>query len=95
MGMAGRRRRDAGPAELGPFAKGSPGGHALAPGEVGGMETARRKSGEDLVGGEDPELLLLASDVDLHDLLIGVAEALASLAPLSPSAGRKARWPVP
>ena len=43
----------------------------------------------------DPELLLLTRDVDLHDLLIGVAAALASLAPLSPSAGRRARRPGP
>ena len=84
--MAGRRRRHAGAAELGPFAKGSPGGHALAPGEVGGMETARRKSGEDLVGGEDPELLLLALG---GTGAIGAAAYVA----LTLSAGKKAGAP--
>ena len=52
------------------------------------MEAAGGKPGEDLIRSEDPELLLLARDVDLHDLLIGVAESLASLAPAHPI-GRK------
>jgi hypothetical protein len=59
------------------------------------MEAAGGQAGEDVFGGEDPELLLLTRDVDLHVLLIDEAAALASLAPLSPSAGRRARWPVP
>ena len=57
-----------GAAERRPGARRRPSGHTLAPGEVGGMEASGGKPGQDLLRGEDPELLLLTSDVDLHVL---------------------------
>ena len=48
----------------------------------------RAEAGDDILGGEDPELLLVTSDVDLHDLLIGEMNTLASLGPPQPI-GRK------
>ena len=62
--------------------------HAFAPGEVGSEEPAGSQAGDDVLDGEDPELLLVTSDVDLHVTLIGEATSLASLGQLQPI-GRK------
>jgi len=82
----GRRHADA--TKLRPVAERRPRGHAFAPGEVGSVEATSGEAGDDILGGEDPELLLVTSDVDLHDLLIGEMNTLASLGPPQPI-GRK------
>ena len=52
--------------DLGPLAERLPFRHALAPGQVRGVETPGRQSGAHLVIGEDAELGAFAGDVDLH-----------------------------
>ena len=52
------------------------------------MEATGSQASDDVFGGEDPQLLLVTSDVDLHRTLIDGATSLASLGPLQPI-GRK------
>ena len=77
------RRRHADAAEFSPVAEGRPRGHPFAPGEVGSQEAAGSQAGDDVLGGEDPELLLVTRDVDLHVTLIGGVTSLASLGLIS------------
>ena len=60
----------------------------MADGWVSGGFFAFERSFIDDYLDEDPELLLVTSDVDLHVTLIGEATSLASLGPLQPI-GRK------